>query len=294
TALESLFELTGAEIEEVVRVYIYPSSDEMQTATLFAPDWSGGTAFAEYRTVLAGVSPDNLSWGREVVAHELTHVLIGVYTFSCVSDVPIWLNEGLAMYAETSVGTSHDNEYARLDEAVENNTLLTVREVSNLFSNDPDLARLSYAQSLSLVQFLIEEYGQENMLAFFGAFKEGDSQDQALNQVYGLDQDSLNDAWREWIGAAPMESASAPKATATRTPYPTIPPIGASEAATSVPDPVEPSATPEPTATLLKPVSEDALEPGRANFPVYILGGIVLAVILIASFVLILRNRSAK
>jgi hypothetical protein len=80
TALDSLFEITGVELEEVIRVYIFPSSEEMQTATLFAPDWSGGVAFAEYRTVLAGIPPDSLTWGRKVVAHELTHVLLGVYT----------------------------------------------------------------------------------------------------------------------------------------------------------------------------------------------------------------------
>ena len=295
TALDSLFEITGVEIKEAVRVYIYPSPDEMQTATLFAPDWSGGIAFPEHRTVLAGVSPDSLEWGREVVAHELAHVLIGVYTFSCVSNMPGWLSEGLAMYAETSVGTSHDSEYSRLEEAVENDTLLTVREVSNIFSNDPDLARLSYAQSLSLVQFLIDEYSQERMLALLGEFKDGSSQDQALSQVYGLDQDSLNNAWREWIGAAPLTTTAVPVATATRTPYPTIPPIsGVLGASTSTPTPIEASATPEPTPTVLTPVTEATpgpVESGSQGFPVYIVGGIVLVTILIASVVLIKRKQ---
>ena len=295
TALDSLFEITGVEIEEVVSVYIYPSPDDMQTATLFAPGWSGGIAFPEHRSVLAGVSPDSLEWGREVVAHELAHVLIGVYTFSCVSQIPSWLSEGLAMYAESSVGTSHASEYSRLDEAVENDTLLTVREVSNIFSNDPAIARLSYAQSLSLVQFLIDEYGQEKILALLGEFKDGSSQDQALSQVYGLNQDSLNDVWREWIGAAPLTTTAVPVATATRTPYPTIPPIsGLSGVVTSTPTPIEASATPEPTATILNPVTTETPEPiesGSGNFLVYIVGGIVLVLILVGSAVLIKRNR---
>jgi hypothetical protein len=296
TALDSLFEITGVELEEVVRVYIYPSSEEMQTATLFAPDWSGGLAFAEYRTVLAGVSPDDLTWGREVVAHELTHVLIGVYAFSCVSVLPIWLNEGLAMYAETSVGSSHDAEYNHLYEAVDSNTLLTVREVSSIFSNDPDLARQAYAQSLSLVQYLIDEYGQEKMLAFLDAFRDGFSQDQALSQVYGLDQDSLNDAWREWIGAEPLKGTAIPEATATRTPYPTIPPItGPSGEVTSTSPPVEEITKAEPTVTLLEPSTEEAPEPvrsGSSGLLFSIVGGTVLVLMLIAGFVLLKRYRS--
>lgn len=295
-ALDSLFEITGVELEEVVRVYIFPSADDMQTATLFAPDWSGGIAFAEYRTVLAGVSPDSLTWGREVVAHELTHVLIGVYAFSCVSGMPIWLNEGLAMYAETSVGTSHNAEYNRLNDAVEDDTLLSVREVSSIFSNDPDLARQAYAQSLSLVQYLIDEYGQEKMLAFLDAFRDGYSQDQALSQVYGLDQDSLNNVWREWIGAEPLKGTPIPEATATRTPYPTIAPItGLSGEATATPTPDEELTPAEPAATLPELLTEEAPEPGgsgSSGLLFSIVVGIIVVLIVAAGIVMIKKNRA--
>ncbi len=225
TALDALFEITGVELEEAVRIYIYPNSELMQTATLFAPDWSGGLAFINYRTVLAGVSPDSLGWGREVVAHELTHVLIGVYSFSCVSGMPTWLTEGLAMYAESSVGSSNQSEYDRLQNAISNNSLFSVREISNIFSNDADLARQAYAQSLSVVDYLINNFGQEKMLKMLDAFRDGYTQDQALGQVYNFDQNSLDAAWREWVGAPENLGTPIPLTTPTRTPYPTIAPI---------------------------------------------------------------------
>jgi hypothetical protein len=40
------------------------------------------------------------TWDRTHVIHELTHVLVGHYAFSCIGSVPTWLNEGLAMYSE--------------------------------------------------------------------------------------------------------------------------------------------------------------------------------------------------
>lgn len=299
TALDSLFEMTGVEISEVVRVYIYPSAEDMQTATLYAPDWSGGLAFPEYRTVLAGVSPGSLTWGREVVAHELTHVLIEYYSFSCVSGLPVWLNEGLAMTGESSVGVSHDSEYARLNAAIEEDTLLSVREISTSFSNDGDLARLAYAQSYSLVQYLFDEYGQENMLGFLDAFKDGYSQTQALDRVYGLTQDSLENAWRESIGAAPLQGTAVPQATATRTPYPTFPPItGPSVQATSTPTVVEEIVQADPTAALPTPTTEEPPQPIEAEtpgFPVSIVfGGVILAVLLTAGFVLIKKKQSVS
>lgn len=224
TALEYLYQATGVEIEERVGVYIYEDSDALQSATLFSPDWGGGLAFSDHRTVLAGIPPNSISWGKEVVAHELTHVLIGVYTFSCVDTMPIWLNEGLAMFMEKSVGVGHDSEKERLSSAIEGNSLLSVKEISYIFSDDPDLARQSYAQSLSLVEFLIESYGQEKMLMLLDKFKQGLSQDRALKEVYGYNQDSLNIAWREWVGAPPLEGTPVPESTPTWTPYPTIAP----------------------------------------------------------------------
>ncbi|NIS80443.1 MAG: hypothetical protein GTO14_09615, partial [Anaerolineales bacterium] len=99
-SLEKLQQVTGVGVADQIQVYIYASSGEMQSATLFAPEWSGGLAFPDHLTVLIGISPFQLEWGKRALAHELSHVLIGYYTFSCVNSMPNWLGEGLAMYAE--------------------------------------------------------------------------------------------------------------------------------------------------------------------------------------------------
>ncbi len=266
TVIQELFSTYGAVIEDHIDIYIYSDAKSMQQNTLFSPDWSGGIAFASHRTVLAGVSPDSISWGKEVVAHELTHVLIGLQTFSCVTNIPIWLNEGLAMYAESIVGTSHDYEQAVLEQAISENKLFSVKEISSIFSNDPDLAYLSYAQSFSLVNYLIEVYGQPQLIELLAQFKTGASQDSALEEVYGLNQVSLDRAWRQWIGAPEDDQSLEIETTPTRTPYPTIPPItlplSTKTMAPTLPPTAEPiptlpiqTATPELTPTPAKPVS---------------------------------------
>lgn len=291
TALSYLFDVTGVKIQERMSIYIYEDSAAMQTATLFAPDWSGGIAFSEYRTVLASVPPGSITWGKNVVAHELTHVLVGVYTFSCVESMPIWLNEGLAMLMEESVGITHDSEMERLAKAIEDNDLLSVKEISYIFSNDPDLARQAYAQSLSLVEFLFETYGQEKMLQFLDKFKQGISQDRALKDVYGYDQDSLNAAWREWIGAPPLVGTPIPESTPTWTPYPTFAPISGpvvfdEETPTST-EPLIPTIAP----TTPVPEQQSTYDDGN-NFFIYVgIGGGAIILFLIFFFVL---RRSKK
>ena len=58
---------------------------------------------------------------------------------------------------------------------------------------------LSYAQSYSLVEFLITSYGQGKMLELLNTFKQGSSYDGALEKVYGFDMDGLNTLWRDYV-----------------------------------------------------------------------------------------------
>jgi hypothetical protein len=57
---------------------------------------------------------------------------------------------------------------------------------------------LSYAQSYSLIEFLVTSYGQSKMLELLTAFSQGSSYDGALKKVYGFDMDGLNTLWRAY------------------------------------------------------------------------------------------------
>ncbi|MCJ7514088.1 MAG: peptidase MA family metallohydrolase, partial [Anaerolineales bacterium] len=251
-ALVTIREATGVEYDGDIRLYVYGDSTEMQSATLFAPDWSGGLAFPEHSAVLAAIAPNELAWGQRAVAHELTHVVLGQYTFSCLDSTPTWVTEGLAMYAE---GEPEEGLLSSLEEAVQEGTLLPVRSLSQGFSNDPYLSYLAYAQSYSLVDFLVGEYGPERMIALLDQFRQGSTEDQALQRVYAFDRDGLDAAWRTSIGAAESQGAVPAEGKPTPTPYPTFAPLGAPNAgaATSVVSALTAAATPIPATDETKP-----------------------------------------
>lgn len=221
-ALVRLYQMAGVTVTNPVRIYIYASSQEMQAATLFAPDWSGGLAFPWYSTILIGVAPYDIGYGLDTIAHELSHVLIGHHTFSCVNSTPYWIDEGLAMVTEGDLDAYLEE---RLQEGVDDNSLLSVREVGQIFSANPDLALLAYAESFSLVSYLLETYGDEPMLELLEHFKQGKSEDTAMDEVYGFNRDGLEVRWREWLGAAPMEEGSGQEGKPTATLVPTLAPI---------------------------------------------------------------------
>jgi len=277
TALAQIRQSMGVEFEGEIRLYIYADPAEMQSATLFAPDWSGGLAFPEHSAVLIAVAPSELEWGRRAVAHELTHVVIGHYTLSCLDSTPPWVGEGLAMYSE---GELEAWVAAYLDEAIQQGTLLSVRSLSQIFSNDPDLANLAYAQSYSLVAFLVEVFGPEKMVRLLDEFRQGTPEDLALQRVHSFDRDGLEAAWREHIGAAAIPVSGTAQTKPTRTPYPTFVPLGGAYQPPAASVSPRPTLTAAPTSSAGNPANSTQARPGVCATPAA-LGAVGLGVLLI-------------
>jgi hypothetical protein len=195
-ALFMLAEDTGTELLRPARLYIYANTTELKDAMVYPQEWMGGVAYIEYGITAIGISPDNLDWGKRTIAHELTHLLVYQMTYNPYGMIPLWLNEGLAMYAE---GEFEPDAQNILDNAVRRDNLVSVDKLIDSFPPDGRI-RLCYAESYSLVKFLIDTYGQEKMLELLEVFKQGDQYDDALTRVYGFDMDGLEDAWRTSLG----------------------------------------------------------------------------------------------
>jgi len=251
TGLARLQNDAGLKPDKTINLYIYANTSDMQDAILYEPSWTGGQAFPEHDIVIVGISERDIDWGRTTIAHELTHVLVGHLTFSCLGDVPTWLNEGLAVYSE---GALDPNSEAQLNDAIKTDQLLTVRSLSGGFSEVPSRAYLSYSQSYSIVKYLIETYGQDKMNALLIGLRDGTTIDDALMKIYGFDVDGLENAWRSAIGAAPHAASAQPTAQPTPTFVPTyIPFAGAPLAVTPTPFAIPTSSSVESTTQSSRP-----------------------------------------
>jgi hypothetical protein len=197
-ALERLAEDTGAELEKPAKLYIYASTSDLMGAMIDPQEWTGGVAYTRYGIMAIGISSNNINWGKRAIAHELTHLVIHQMTLNPYNSLPVWLDEGLAMRTEGELGS----EYADyLEEAIDEDSLISVQSLCSPFSAYTEKAALSYAQSYSLVDFLITSYGRDKMLELLNAFREGSGYDAALEEVYGFDMDGLYSLWREYIAA---------------------------------------------------------------------------------------------
>jgi Peptidase MA superfamily len=256
-SLDQLGQTTGVTPESPIDLYIYASTADMRGAVLYEPGWTGGQAFPEHDIVIIGIGPEQIEWGKRTEAHELTHVLVGHLTFSCLGSVPTWLNEGIAVYGE---GGLEPSGRSQLRDAIADDRLISVRALSGGFSEHPGKADLSYAQSYSLVNYLVSTFGQKQIVTLFGELHQGETIEDALEHVYGFGLDGLEDRWRESVGARPRHiEGAAPTATVRPTPVPTYRPVGAAPTAKVV--------TPLPAATLT-PIPQATSAPAGGSAPV--------------------------
>jgi hypothetical protein len=232
-------EQAGLATDSPIDLYVYPNYEDMKGAILYEPSWTGGMAFPEYNIFIMGISQSDSTWDQNTVIHELTHILVGHLTFSCIGTIPTWLNEGLSMFSEGALGA---DSRSQLDQAIRSDTLLTIRSLNGGFSELSDKANLSYGQSYSIVNFLIETYGQEKITELLIALRDAKPIDTALLDVYGFDTDGLEDAWRQSVGAAPRAVSAQPTSQPTPTYVPTYVPVsGIPLAVTPTPYSVPPS-----------------------------------------------------
>ena len=194
----------GIATEGTVRIYIYGSQSDLLSSQLFPPDWQGGVTFIGYDVIAISVATSQLSFGISATPHELTHWAVGHYIFNPYgAGLPVWLDEGLATYVQ-------DEQYTNwLNYAINNDRLFSVRTLSSPFSAISDEAYISYAQSQSIVTFLLSQYGKAKMVELLNLYRDGTTDDAALSQVYGFDQDGLDRLWRQSIGA---DTAAVPSA----------------------------------------------------------------------------------
>jgi hypothetical protein len=243
----------------------------MRDAVLYIQDWAGGVAFSEYNVILMGVPPTIAeSWGRPTVRHELAHLVIGQYGRSCVGGSrPTWLNEGLAVYAEGPPQTHIIND---INAGMRDNSFEPLRSLNGPFSSHGTDAGIAYSQSYSVVDFMLNEYGQEPMQQLLLTMAEGETYDAALEAVYDLNVDGIELAWRQANGL--------PKRTIPPTPtplqaanIPTIVPQGMPESLPTVP---AANATAVPSSTSDTPSGQPSSGLCTAAFLPLLFVGLVL------------------
>ena len=148
----------------------------------------GGFAFDDLDLfVIVGLNTDG-------IIHEMTHLLLAEMVDSPFARIPSWLNEGLAMYFESSV-RGRDVTVSR---AADRGGLLQLRSMGSV-PGKPEDVRLFYAQSWSVVTHMMRVYGEARMSALLEAINDGEPIEDAVLAAYGLTLDELQRQWQDGL-----------------------------------------------------------------------------------------------
>ncbi len=155
-----------------------------------APEWAGGTNDGRIYLPIGGlVVVDDMV--KRIVRHELAHSFIHSLT---KRNIPVWLNEGLAMHLS---GESLDQRIPELAAQKAYSGLIPLSSLVSSFQHlSGPAATLAYSESLLLVTSLLDAYGMSEMTRLLRMLGEGVPFDEALRARYHLTQEELQQqAW---------------------------------------------------------------------------------------------------
>ena len=161
-----------------------------------------GMAFSEERVLLVHGFDETVTG---TVSHEFTHLLVGEAAGPALRQVPAWLNEGLAEYGNIDPTDDYD---AALRYGIFTRRIKPLWYL-NSFGGTPEDIIIAYGQGRSVVRFMIDSWGHDRMAALFPVLQRTMDIDQALLEVYGIDQYGLDSEWREQFGLEKLPSPEA-------------------------------------------------------------------------------------
>lgn len=134
----------------------------------------------------------------DTLRHEFAHILNEVAGEGPLGKLPAWMDEGAAVYAQSTPG-GYEQAFRA---AVARDAIIPFREMA-LPAGDARQVGVFYGQSHAMVEFLIGRDGPEGFSRLMATIKGGVRFDTAIEQVYGIDFTGFERAFRESYGLSP-------------------------------------------------------------------------------------------
>ena len=176
-------------------IYVYADPETMQTAlTPGSANWVAGHADPDLGVILVTLpeGPEQPLLVEQRVPHELMHVLLYQSYSLGYTNLPTWLNEGLASNAELDPNPDYR---ILLEDAAKKNSLIPLPALCNSFPREAYGALLSYAEAASFVKYLHDSYGVPALQTLVTAYANGLDCDRGAEQALGKSLVQLERNW---------------------------------------------------------------------------------------------------
>ncbi len=186
--------------DERVNIVIYQNKETFLNNTK-QPAWSKGGAYRDeslFKTKMIVTYKQEQNFLDGVLPHEISHLILGDF-IGWDKSIPRWFNEGVAQLQE-----SRKTRIVRpfMKKMIARNAhwplrILMQTEVRDLEGTDE--VALFYAQSLSIIDFLISRFGSNKFGELCVMLKRGYDFETALTKVYLFDFKTAEDLEKKWL-----------------------------------------------------------------------------------------------
>lgn len=186
--------------EKRVKIFVYPDLSSFLTAT-DQPRWSSGSANYTTKEITGFLGTDAFLSGT--LPHEIAHLVFRDFV-GFAGQVPLWLDEGVAQWAERSKRAVARYVARDLYERKKLLPLDVLTRTDIRVSGNSDEARSFYIQAASLVEFLISRYGTDRFTQLCRQLRDGRNLQEGLKAVYPGqigDLRALEKEWRAYIAS---------------------------------------------------------------------------------------------
>lgn len=192
-----------------ITLYLYAQVSDAQDAMRGASrQWADGQANPLLNIIVVTMPPesvDTLTRMAREIPHELTHLVVAQRTNGRYANLPLWLNEGLAVMYEASPNPEAPTLLAN---ARATNTLLRLETLCAPYLTDAVQAQLAYAQSASVVRYIRDQHGLQRLGQLLDAYADGLACRAGVERGLGLSLEELERRWLEDTFGARRVSAS--------------------------------------------------------------------------------------
>ncbi len=190
-----------------LRVYAQ-AADLQRAAELAGYPWAAGHTQPGHGVLLVALAPDAQAAALRPVAHEVAHLtLYDGLGAEGYANLPAWLNEGIAIWAE---GEPDPQQLALLQAAAQAGALPPIYSLCSGLPQDAGLDQLAGIQSGSLVRYLIQRFNETGFAILVEAYARSGDCINAPQAAFGVDLLQLELDWRTAVFAQPDPLAQVP------------------------------------------------------------------------------------
>jgi hypothetical protein len=191
----------GMDFSSKTEIRISPSIEAFRDAQprgTWIPLWAAGVAYYPKENLIVLLAPGAVKGSRvdllDVFAHEFSHIALG-RALGPVR-VPVWLNEGLAIYEAREWTFSRISVLTR---AALMNRLIPLPLLTLSFPDELEPAELAYAESFMFISFLINKVGRESFHRLIRDYTRYGDLEGALRRGTGMSMADIEERWLKYL-----------------------------------------------------------------------------------------------